>query len=243
MYNEGMAIRRRFRLIAGGLVAAALAAGCKTTSSTDLMTGEISADIRVSATSAIASSVRVRMSPGSVVVPTDVVNLTGGDALFAEAGGQRKQMSAGNRDYETSFATGAAETPFRIILDRARPDQVDAPESAGTLPAPFNLNDLGGAEISQAQDVVLTWSPSGTLDRMMLDIQGSCVEDRTISINADPGDYTLTTTTLEPETIPSSCLVTLTLHRVRTGVADPNLNPGSAFFLEQVRTTTFHSHR
>jgi hypothetical protein len=238
-----MANRRGFGLIAGSVVAASLAAGCKTTSSSDLMTDGISADIRVSAISALASNVRVQMSPGDSVVPTDVVNLAGGDALFAEAGGQRRQMGAGNRDYETTFGTGAADTPFRIILDRARPDQVDAPNSLGTLPAPFNVTDFGGADISQSQDAILHWSPSGTPDQMVLGIQGSCVEDRAITLDGDPGTFTLSAAVLQPETIPSSCLVTITLHRERAGVVDTNLNAGSTFLLEQVRTTTFTSHR
>jgi hypothetical protein len=238
-----MAPGRSRGLLAALFIAAALAAGCKTTSSTDLATDGISADILVSATSVLASSVRVQMSPGDVAVPTDVVSLDGGDALYAEAGGQRKQMGAGNRDYETTFGTGLADTAFRIILDRARPDQVDAPDSLGTLPAPFGLVDLGGADISQTQDLVLTWSPSGTPDRMVLEIAGSCVEDRAITIDGDPGSLMLSAATLMPETIPSSCLVTLTLHRERTGVVDANLNPGSTFLLEQVRKTTFTSHR
>jgi hypothetical protein len=238
-----MSSRRGFGLIARALVAAALAAGCDTTSSVDLMTNGISADIRVSATSPIASNVRVQMSPGNVVVPVDVVSLDGGDALYAEVGTQRKRLAAGNRDYETSFGTGLAETAFRVLFDRAKPDQIDAPDSTGTLPEPFALRDLGGADISQSQDVVLTWSPSSAPDRMMLDIQGSCVEDQTLTIDGDPGTYVLTTGVLDPETIRSSCVVTLTLHRMRTGVVDPNLNPGSTFLLEQIRQTTFYSHR
>jgi hypothetical protein len=78
---------------------------------------------------------------------------------------------------------------------------------------------------------------------MMLEIQGSCVEDQTLSIDGDPGSYTLGAATLDPETIRSSCLVTLTLRRQRAGVVDPNLNAGSSFVLEQVRKTTFSSYR
>lgn len=183
------------------------------------------------------------MSPGAGPDPLNTVKLDGGDVLYAEAGGQRKQLGAGTLDYETTFGTGAADTPFRVILDRARANQIDAADSVGTLPAPFTLRDLGGASISQAEDAVLTWSPAGEPDRMRLDIQGSCVEDRILSLDADTGTFTLSSATLMPETIHSACLVTLTLHRLRAGVVDPNLNPGSAFRLEQVRTTTFNSHR
>jgi hypothetical protein len=237
-----MATEPRVGVVAGWLLAAVFASGCKSTSSTDLATDGISADIRVSATSASATNVRVEMSPGTGVVPFDVVKLEGGDALYAEAAGQRKQLAAGGLDYETTFATGAAETPFRVILDRKRTDQVDATESTGTLPAPFDLRDLGGGSISQAQDVLLAWAPSGTADRMTLGIQGGCVEDQTLAIDGDPGTYALTTGTLDPETTRPSCIVTLTLRRSRRGVADPNLNAGSSFSLEQVRTTTFYSH-
>jgi hypothetical protein len=229
--------------VAGWVLAAAVAGGCKSTSSADLATDGISAAISVSATSDKATNVRVEMSPGNGVVPFDVVKLEGGDALYAEAAGRRNQLTAGGLDYETTFATGAAETLFRVILDRKRTDQVDATESTGALPAPFNLRDLAGGSISQANDVVVTWAPSGTSDRMTLGIQGSCVEDQTLPIDGDPGTYTLTTGTLDPETTRPSCVVTLTLRRSRGGVADPNLNPGSTFTLEQVRTTTFHSYR
>jgi len=232
--------RRGVGLIAGGIVAAALAAGCKTTSSVDLATADISAGIRVSATGANASTATVQMSPGNGVVPTDVVKLGGGDTLYAAANGQRKQMGAGTFDYEATFGTGAAETPFTVSLDRPRPEQIDAPDSTGTLPAPFDLSDLGGARISEAQNVVLTWSPSGTADQMVLNVQGSCVEDRTITLDGDPGTYA---PPLEFETLRSSCLVTLTLHRERAGTVDPNLNPGSTFLLEQVRQTQFNSYR
>jgi hypothetical protein len=216
----------------------ALAAGCKTTSSADLRTGGISAEIHVSATSGSASKVSVQMSPGSGFSPLDVVKLGGGDALYAETGGQRRQMGAGTFDYEAGFATGAAETAFRVILDRARPDDIDAPDSTGTLPMPFDLASLGGATISRSQSLSLSWSPSGTPDRMVLDIQGSCVEDMAIAIPGDPGTYVLP---LDGEIRDPSCQVTLTLHRSRVGVADPNLNAGSSFLLEQVRTTTFTS--
>jgi hypothetical protein len=44
------------------------------------------------------------------------------------------------------------------------------------------------------------------------------------------------------ETYPSSCQVTLTLHRTRAGVLDPNLTSASTFSLEQVRTIAFFAH-
>jgi hypothetical protein len=235
-----MAIRPGFALIARVFVAAALAAGCKTTSSADLRTDGISASINVSATSGSASNVRVQMSPGDGVTPFDAVKLEGGDALFVQAAGQRKQMGASGSDYEANFGTAAAETPFQVIFDRARPDDVDAPNSTGTLPMPFDIASPRGGTFSQSQDVIMSWSPSGTPDTMTLQIEGSCVEDRSISIPADPGSFTLP---LEYETIPSGCLVTLTLHRSRVGVVDSNLNSGSTFTLEQVRTTMFGSQR
>lgn len=225
------------------LLGAGMVEACTRTSSADLATDGISAEILVSATSAKGSRVSVEMSPGAVVVPTNTVKLNGSDVLYAEAGGVRERMRAGALDYTAEFRTGAAETPFTVLLARARPDQPDAPGNTGTLPPPFELRDLGGADISQAQDVVLSWAPAGGTDRMALDIRGRCVEDRTIWIDGDPGRYILSRATLEPEHIPSACLVTLTLRRVRNGAVDPHLNPGSRFRLEQVRETTFHSHR
>jgi hypothetical protein len=74
---------------------------------------------------------------------------------------------------------------------------------------------------------------------MTLDVSGSCVEDVSIFIADDPGSYA---PPLAYETYPSSCQVTLTLHRTRGGVLDPNLTSASTFSLEQVRTIAFFAH-
>jgi hypothetical protein len=215
-----------------------LGAGCKTTSSNDLPTSGISAEIRVSATSASESSVRVQMSPGDSFDPVDVVELGGGDALYADDGGLREKLFANTFDYQADFGAGGAETQFRVSFDRARADYVDAPDSVGTLPAPFQLGPGSIADMPRSQPSMITWSPSGTADRMTLEVQGSCVEDFSVTIDGDPGSYPLN---LDGETYPSSCTVTMKLHRSRAGVVDPNLSPGSSFVLEQVRTAAFHS--
>jgi len=227
------------RALACGLAAAALAAGCSTTSSSDLRTGGISADIRVSATSAIAATVSVQMSPGNGFDPLDLVKLTGGDALYAESDGLRRPLTdGGTYKYEATFPSAAAETQFRVILDRARADDTDAPDNLGALPMPFDLSPLSIVNMPRSQAEMVTWSPSGTADRMTLEFQGSCVEDRSFAIDGDPGTYAFT---LEGETYPSSCQVAMTLRRSRAGVVDPNLNAGSSFLLEQVRTASFFS--
>src|SRR5262245_26143711 len=108
------------------LAGACLLLGCETTSSKDLRTSGIYAEVYVSATSPSASTVKVKLFPGGDGDPFNVVVLQGGDALFAEAGGQRKPLTGQRGDYQTSFALGAAETQFRAILDRARADDTDA---------------------------------------------------------------------------------------------------------------------
>ncbi|HMF43936.1 MAG TPA: hypothetical protein VKQ32_24855 [Polyangia bacterium] len=226
------------RMIGCGLAAAALAAGCTATSSKDLRTGQISAGIRVTATSASAATVHVAMSPGNGVDPLNPVKLEGGDALYAEASGLRWKLGAVGSDYEASLPTGAAETQVQVILDRPNPNEADAPDSIGALPPPFELSPLSIVDMPRSQPESVSWSPSGTADRMLLAFQGSCVEDVSFAIDGDPGTYGFA---LEGEFSPSSCTVTMTLTRSRAGVVDPNLNPGSSFVLEQVRTAAFHS--
>lgn len=223
----------------GWALAAALAGGCTTTtSSTNLPTDGISAAILVSATSAGSSTVKVQMSPGNGVDPLDVVQLAGGDVLYAETGGQRRQMAAGHNDYESTFLIGAAETQFQVSLDRARPDQTDAPDSVGTLPAPFDISPVSIVDMSRGQPAVITWSPSGTADKMVLEVTGSCVEDTAFQIDGDPGTYAFS---LDGETLHPTCSVTMTLSRSRTGVVDANFSAGSNFLLEQSRTAHFLS--
>jgi hypothetical protein len=125
---------------------AGLVSACKTTtSSADLATSGIDVEIQVSAASVTASKVSVSLHPaGYGGDPLDVVNLEGGDALYAETSGLRMLMAAENLDYESSFAVGASETPFRMRLARARADFIDAPDSTDMLPAAFDLGPLDG---------------------------------------------------------------------------------------------------
>ena len=218
-----------FWKVSQGLIAAAVVAGgCDPVSSRDLHTSAIQARILVSAPSSAITSVRVSLyTTGGY--PFDHVKLDGGDALFAEAAGQRQRMGAGSSDYETSFATAAAETSFQVIFDRPPANDVDAPGSSGTLPAPFTLGGISGG--------VLTWSPSGTADTMSLSLEGSCFEDLGIAIPGDPGTYPMPA--LERDGLRSSCQATLELRRTRKGVVDANLDPDSSFTLEQLRSATF----
>src|SRR5262245_8113407 len=215
-------------------LAAALASGCETTSSRDLRTSGIDAEITVSASSSTASNVHVRLLPGGDDDPFNIVKLEGGDALFVESGGQRKRMASQTTSYETSFAIVASATPFRAILDRARADDIDAPDSVGQLPAAFEIGSLGSGERSRAQELVVTWSTSGTPEKITLETQGSCVDNRSISVAGDPGTYTFSPGTLRQSPDSSSCQATITIHRTRSGVVDTNLNSESSFTLEQV---------
>ena len=213
-------------------VVLAAAGGCQTTSSKDLHTSGIRADIVVSAFASVASSVRVDLYPPGGY-PFNHVKLDGGDALFVEAAGQRKPMGAGTSDYyQVGFATGAAETGFQVILDRASVDDIDAPGNSGALPAPFELGALG-------QSLVVTWSPSGTPDKMSLTLQGSCFEDLSIPVTGDPGTYALPALERDSPNPNATCQATLTVRRSRVGVVDPNLSSDSSFTLEQLRTATF----
>ncbi|HEY3235681.1 MAG TPA: hypothetical protein VGJ84_13270, partial [Polyangiaceae bacterium] len=218
---------------------AALLMACQTTNSSDLKTSGIDAEMSVTATSQTASKVEVTMYPGGDNDPFNTVKLSGGDQLFATAGGVKKQL-VGGPTYSNTFEVGAKDAEFVVSLDRT--SDTDAPNSKGTLPAPFDLGALSKTSFLRTEPVTITWSPSGTADTMYMVVQGDCIMGGTsISITGDPGTATLPANKLQPvdSQMPGTCTAKVTLKRGRPGVADPALVRDSSMTLYQLREQSF----
>jgi hypothetical protein len=220
--------------------------GCKSaTSSTNIRTPGIAMGIVVTAESADESTVRTSVQVGDLGVTATYVDLEGGDRLLASIdGGEEKAMQVESQGvYQTSFPTGAADTSFRVNLDRSEDD--DAPNSVGPLPAPFDLTSLEGNTFSRANDAIeVTWDPGGSNDDMHVDWTGtSCIFSGGADIPGDTGTYTIEAATLDStnDDAPETCDVTVTVTRTRHGDPDSILDPDSDFRLDQVRTTQFTS--
>src|SRR5262245_19201721 len=76
-----------------GIAAAGALAGCKdTTSSANIRTPGIAASIVVTAESADASDMEVRLQVGGTGAGATYVDLSGGDRIFASADGTEQEM-------------------------------------------------------------------------------------------------------------------------------------------------------
>jgi hypothetical protein len=228
------------------LGSALASAGCEVTSSADMKTSGIDAEITVTANDGSKSKVEAILLPGGDDDPFNRIELNGGDALFGEADGERKELTGGTLGvYNADFATAALDTEFVISLDRALDEDRDAPRSVGTLPSPFTLGPLPKTVFSRGEDLVVEWAPSGFSDPMSIEIDGNCIASGSgrLSIASDTGSFTIPANQLEPfdSTKMDTCQATLTIKRLRHGSADDALNQESSVTLTQVRTTSFSS--
>jgi hypothetical protein len=215
---------------------------CCCTNSGDLKTSGIGLGVTVTAESAEASRVGVDVFASGDVL--NVVELTSGDTLSAEANGTTVGLvRTDHGHYVADFATGAANTQFRVGLMRSPPD-TSAPNSSGTLPAPFDVQSLR-AQYSRGQALQIAWSPSGTPDAMRIELSSNCISgvNGSFLVPSDPGVFTIAGNTLKlsDPAHATTCDVAVTLRRQRRGTADASLNASSTFLLEQMRYTSFQS--
>lgn len=216
--------------------------GCtETVDSKNIRTAGIAALIDAESTDGTSTTVLAVLKTGGAQSNT-YVNLSDGDRLVAEGGGTRKEMTnQSSGEYEAEFATAAADTEFRISLERENDDP--APNSVGKIPAPFNVAAIPTGDHSRAQDLTITWDNSGTSDDMHIEANGSCIFIYSKDIPGDSGSFTITAGDLDStnKDKPETCNVTLEITRSRNGTADPTYDSESWFHLRQVRTVKFTS--
>ena len=222
--------------------------GCKETiDSKNLRTGGIAMVTRVTATSESRVVVHTELLAGGNESNTYVI-LGSHDRLIADADGEDVEMDAVNEGvYEAKFDTGLADTVFTVSLERE--DDDPAPDNSGSLPAPFDItSDFGSTPMSRAEDMEVTWEPSGEDDDMKIafddEAGGGCIYINSDNIAGDPGTYTVEAGFLEgtgPEDMQESCDVTAKITRSRHGETDSALDGESSFVLEQVRSVDFVS--
>jgi hypothetical protein len=210
--------------------------GCtETLDSQNIKTAGISATIEATAPSETESTVHVTLKAGGDESNT-YIDLGGGDRIFATVGGERKEMSSvSSGEYEAESTKGAADTEFKISLERADGD--NAPDSIGTLPAPFDLTAVSGT-VSRATDLEIAWSPAAD-DGMEIELDGTCIFNEKIDVASNATSHTVPANSLDstgPSDMPATCDLTVTVRRSRVGTADRALDAESSFLLEQVRS-------
>jgi hypothetical protein len=222
----------------------ALTAACTSVHSDSIKTSGMSGHFTVTANGSAQTTVTASLWVDDN--STDTVDLTSGDTLTASAAGQQPQTMAredslGAISYDATF-TGhdGANTPYTIAL--RRPNDVSAPGSVCSLPAPLTVTSPApGAAFSRARDVIsIVYGPSGGSDAMSLSVSGACV-DYTLSF-ADTGSVTIARGALLANGQSSAaCEATLTISRSRAGSVDPAYGYGGSMSCEQVRSITFTS--
>ncbi len=225
-----------------GLAASGLLAGCtETVDSTQIRTGGISATLEATAESASSTSLKATLKAGGDESNTYVI-LSAGDRISATADGEEVEMRSESVGvYVADFDVGEGGTEFTVRLDRE--DDDDAPDNAGTLPDPFELEALPREPVSRAEDLTIAWSPSASGDDMVIRVDGNCIFSKTFDVGGDTGTYTIKAGELDPTSSqePESCDVDVVISRTRGGTTDKTLDPESSFELAQVREGRFTS--
>lgn len=221
---------------------AIFAFGCtETIDSQNLKTAGIAALIEATSTDGTSTTVIATLKTGGAQSNT-YVDLSSGDAIFAEGDGKKVEMQAQSTGvYEAEFGTGAADTEFKVMLEREADDS--APNSAGRLPAPFEIDPIATADVSRAEDLTITWDPAGgSGDEVDIEVDGNCIFIDSWTV-PDSGTHTIKAGDLKPTNsdMPESCSVEVEIRRTRSGSADPTFDSESWFRLHQVRTDSFTS--
>jgi hypothetical protein len=220
---------------------------CGTTDSSALLTKGMSALMSASTTGNGMTQVSAELFDGF----TDqliFVDLKDGDKLVATGGG--RSMTLGKTqlvtiiDYTAIFPTANEGDVFTIDFQRTLDG--GAPSSTATLPAPFEIAPLPTTSQSRAAALSVTYSPTGTPgDNMHWAAKGDCISDASAPIGGDPdpGAFTIPANTLvaAPGATSTTCSVTLSVYRERSGDLDAHFAKGGSILGEQARTATFTS--
>ena len=231
-----------------------VACGCTSTSSENVTTQGISADIDVQADGSGRTFVTVKLEVGSGGVGGTSLRLGPGDSLTAMANGIQQTLVEdssifGEFSYTTNFNFDDANTRFTVSL--VRTNGVSAPNSTVVLPDGFIISSPTSNNVYGTNDVVpVVWSPSGTSIVPEAFVTLSCtltsgltsVNARSVNIGSDSGTLNVSVSSVMPlGAIDTSrlCDGVVELSRFRVGSLDPNFGAGGRIDAEQVDSASF----
>jgi len=227
---------------------------CSNTSSENVTTQGISADIDILADGAGRTFVDVELGVGSGGIGNTSLRLGPGDSLTAEARGVRKTLTEdssifGEYSYFTSFDFAEANTVFTVSLNRA--SGTNAPNSNVALPEGFAIVSPTSANVFATGDTIpITWSPAGTTIAPSIFVTLTCtltsglitIDVKSIAPGNDSGSASLPVASVIPVgTLDTSrlCDGTIEFARWRSGNLDPNYGEGGQIDAEQAKVTQF----
>ena len=243
----------RQQILCAALVLTTLA-GCSNTSSENVSTQGVHADIDVIANGNGSTSVTAELEVGSNGLGRTSLELTGGDRLTVLANGIQKTMIEnssvlGQFSYTASYDFDDADTVFTIAF--TRDDGTNAPNSSVALPAGFVVTAPSSSEVfTTTDDIPITWMPSGTSIVPSVYVRLSCSLDGIVSIAAvesvaistDSGAASLpVAAVIPPGNLDTSrlCEGEVELMRRRRGDLDPGYGEGGRIIAEHYGRAQF----
>ena len=235
------------------LLGATLISGCSSTTSDNVTTEGINADIDVFANGSGRTFVDAELEVGDGLGATSL-RLVAGDRLTVTANGIQKTMTEdasviGRFRYEATFDFDDAGTMFTVAFSRN--NGVNAPNSNVTLPEGFVVQSPQNNDVfSQADDVPIEWTPNGTTITPDIDVSLSCTTtagvvftaSQNVTMSGDTGVVSLPVASVIPiGTLDTTRLCEGEVHfsRWRRGNLDPAYGEGGNITAEHIERAQF----
>ena len=229
---------RRLILAALGI---AVATGCATVESDDVLTDGMYADMWVVAEGDGTSRAVATLRVGGELSNT-FVELTGDDKLTAarpdeEPVEMTETELLGARSYSADYADDTHDIDVTIAFERTVDE--GAPSSVMSLPPPFTVDALGSEYSRDDDDIVLVWDNTGPED-VAVWVEGTCVQNIYTPRMTDAGTYTIEADKIEPNVgeEAENCQIEISVWRSRAGSVDSGYGEGGAAWGHQVRKQT-----
>jgi len=222
---------------------------CGEADSSDIRTSGVYAKVKASANESGITDVKVRLTLG--LLSNTVIDISGGDRLTATAGGVTKALRKdssiiGDIKYVADFDVGN-DLGTKFYVSFLREDGLSAPNSVGSLPAPFVIDmPSSGSSFNQNDRIVLVWSPVGAFNRRIdVDVSNDCGYVKHKTSLHSPVDSAGTTEYQATDFLPpglqpgTACVTRITLRRKINGSVDSNYE-GGYYNIEQRRSVTIN---
>ncbi len=233
---------------------AATFCACSNTTSDNVTTEGIRADIDVFSDGVGRTLIDVELEVGSNGIGSTSLELSPGDSLTVTANGIQKTMIEdasilGQFSYEASYDFDDGGTMFTVSF--VRNNGISAPNSNVVLPDGFIVQSPTSNDVfGQADTIPIVWSPSGTPIVPTIQVSLSCFLNSTVmitdisgvTVTADTGVANLPVGAVIPiGSLDTSrlCKGEVRLSRWRRGNLDPNYGEGGDITAQQIKTQQF----
>ena len=227
---------------------------CSNTSSENVTTEGVRADIDVFSDGSGRTLVDVQLEVGSNGIGNTSLELGPADSLTVMANGIQKTMIEdasilGEFSYEANYDFDDGGTMFTVSF--VRNNGISAPNSNVILPDGFIVQSPTSNDVfGQADNIPIAWTPSGTTIVPTVQVSLSCflnsavmiTETTAATITADTGVASLPVAAVIPTgSLDTSrlCEGEVRLSRWRRGNLDPNYGEGGDITAEQLESQQF----